>query len=53
MPAFMIICWEGKVSRIPTDKKKKKKKVSWEAVIIHKMTKMVNDSDWPIEKRDL
>lgn len=44
MPAFMIICWEGKVSRIPTDKKKKKGIIE-EAVIIHKMTKMVNDSD--------
>lgn len=34
-------------------KKKKKKGIMEEAVIIHKMTKMVNDSDWPIEKRDL
>lgn len=33
--------------------KKKKKSIMEEAVVIHQMTRKVNDSDWPIEKWNL
>lgn len=32
---------------------KKKKSIMEEAVVIHQMTRKVNDSDWPIEKWNL
>lgn len=33
--------------------KKKKKSIMEEAVVIHQMTRKVNDSDWPIENWNL